>query len=70
MNGQECHCPSCALEGIGKGMEFERNGKPGGRALKEMGYGALACSSEKWSGCDPAFNSSLWSITFSNCMKQ
>lgn len=32
MNGQECHCSSCALEGIGKGMEFERNGKPGGRA--------------------------------------
>lgn len=33
------------------------------QSLKEVGYGALACSSEKWSGCDPAFNSSLWSIT-------
>lgn len=71
MNGQECHWwRSCALEKGGcKGVgEIWKNRR--GRALKEIGYDALACSSEKWSGCDPAFNSSLWSITLSNCMKQ
>lgn len=57
------------------GRNRERNGiwkewETRRQSLKEVGYGALACSSEKWSGCDPAFNSTLWSITFSNCMKQ
>lgn len=65
MNRQECHLLDKSWFGEGIGETW----KSGDRASKEMGYDALGCSSEKQTGCDPAFNSSLWSITFSNCTK-